>query len=108
MSVFLPTSQAGTQALGAEARLALDAAPGFVSPAPVSFVAAEAQFTPKVVETANEREKLMYRVKLRIPATLLDQYQDYVKAGYTGDAYLRLDPARDWPPDLEIRLPDVQ
>ncbi len=107
MSVFLPTSQAGVLAQGAEARIVLDAAPGYVIPAKVSFVAAEAQFTPKTVETANEREKLMYRVKLRIGPELLIRFQDYVKAGYTGDAYLRLDPDLAWPPELETRLPDA-
>ncbi len=107
MSVFLPTSQAGVLAQGAEARIVLDAAPGYVIPAKVSFVAAEAQFTPKTVETANEREKLMYRVKLRIGPELLIRFQNYVKAGYTGDAYLRLDPDLAWPPELETRLPDA-
>lgn len=107
MSVFLPTSQAGALAQGAEARIVLDAAPGYVIPASVSFVASEAQFTPKTVETANEREKLMYRVKLRIAPDLLIRFQEYVKAGYTGDAYLRLDPGLAWPPELEMRLPDA-
>lgn len=107
MSVFLPTSQAGVLAQGAETRIVLDAAPGYVIPATVSFVGSEAQFTPKTVETANEREKLMYRVKLRIAPELLIRFQDYVKAGYTGDAYLRLDPGVEWPADLETRLPDA-
>ena len=66
MTIFLPTSQSGRVALGSDARIILDAAPTFIIPAAVSFVASEAQFTPKVVETANEREKLMYRVKLKI------------------------------------------
>ena len=65
MTIFLPTGEAGRVALGSEARIVLDAAPNYVFPATVSFVAAEAQFTPKAVETANEREKLMYRVKLK-------------------------------------------
>ncbi len=40
----------------------------------MSFAAAGAQFTPKTVETAVEREKLMFRVKLRIAPELLRQY----------------------------------
>ena len=72
-----------------EARIVLDAAPEYVVPATVSFVAAEAQFTPKFVETASERE-LMYRVKLRIDPALLETYRDYVKAGLTGDAYVKV------------------
>ena len=57
MNVFLPAQQAGRVALGADVRLILDAAPQYVIPAKVTFVASVAQFTPKTVETANEREK---------------------------------------------------
>ena len=48
--------------------------PQYVIPASVSFVAADAQFTPKTVETADEREKLMFRVKLKLDAEVLKQY----------------------------------
>lgn len=106
MTVFLPTGEAGRVSLGAEARIVLDAAPSFVIPATVSFVAAEAQFTPKTVETQNEREKLMYRVKLRIAPELLKRYRERVKAGLTGMAHVRLDPSRPWPTALATRLPD--
>ena len=49
-----------------------DAAPEFRIPARVSFISAEAQFTPKEVETRTEREKLMFRVKVKIDPQLLD------------------------------------
>lgn len=107
MTIFLPTSQAGRVGLGSEARIVLDAIPSYVIPATVSFVAAEAQFTPKTVETANEREKLMYRVKLAIDPKLLETYRDYVKAGLTGNAYVRVVPGVAWPAHLTPRLPDV-
>ena len=58
MTFFLPTREAGQLALGAEARIGLDAWPQFVIPARISFVANVAQFTPKTVETASERKKL--------------------------------------------------
>lgn len=105
MTVFLPTPDAGRIGLGAEARIVLDAAPDYVVPATVSFVAAEAQFTPKFVETENEREKLMYRVKLRIDPALLETYRDYVKAGLTGNAYVKVDSAAAWPDILAPKLP---
>jgi HlyD family secretion protein len=108
MTVFLPTSEAGRVSLGAEARIVLDAAPRYVLPAIISFVAAEAQFTPKTVETANEREKLMYRAKLRIEPELLKRYRDHVKAGLTGEAYVRLDSSKAWPATLAPRLPDAR
>jgi HlyD family secretion protein len=107
MTIFLPTSEAGRVALGSEARIVLDAIPNYVVPAVVSFVAAEAQFTPKAVETANEREKLMYRVKLAIDPKLLETYRDYVKAGLTGNAYVKVSQSAAWPERLTPRLPDV-
>ena len=51
MTIFLPAAQAGQLALGDEARIILDPFPQYVVPASVSFVAADAQFTPKTVET---------------------------------------------------------
>jgi HlyD family secretion protein len=100
MTVFLPTSQAGRVQVGSEVRLVLDAAPGRVIPARVSYVADVAQFTPKTVETAEEREKLMFRVRARIDPELLTRYIEYVKTGLPGMAYLRLDPDAEWPASL--------
>lgn len=107
MTIFLPTSDAGRVALASEARIVLDSAPEYVVPATVSFVAAEAQFTPKTVETASEREKLMYRVKLAIDPRLLETYRDYVKAGLTGNAYVKVTRDAVWPEHLAPRLPNV-
>ncbi len=106
MTIFLPTSESGRVALGSDARIVLDASPTTIIPATVSFIAAEAQFTPKVVETANEREKLMYRVKLRIEPELLRQYRDYVKSGLTGDAYVQVSADAAWPDTLQVNLPN--
>jgi HlyD family secretion protein len=107
MTVFLPTGESGRIALGSQARIVLDSVPDAVFPATVSFVAAEAQFTPKTVETQNERQKLMYRVKLAIDPKLLVTYRDYAKAGLTGNAYVEVTPNAAWPAWLAIRLPDV-
>lgn len=100
MTFFLPTSQAGLVQVGSEARLTLDAAPGYVVPATISFVADVAQFTPKTVETADEREKLMFRVRARIDPELLRRYSEYVKTGVPGMAYVRTDPGAAWPASL--------
>lgn len=105
MTVFLPTSIAGKLRVGDEARIVLDAAPDLVIPAQVSFVAAEAQFTPKYVETAAERDKLVYRVKLKIPADLAQRHAAYVKAGLTGYGYVRTDSKAVWPVKLGVKLP---
>jgi HlyD family secretion protein len=100
MTFFLPTAQAGRVAIGAEARIVLDAAPQYVIPASISFVADVAQFTPKTVETEEERQKLMFRVKAKIPPELLQKYIQQVKTGLPGMAYVKLDPAAEWPKNL--------
>lgn len=105
MTFFLPTAQAGRVAAGAEARIVLDAARHYVIPARISFVANVAQFTPRTVETAEEREKLMFRIRARIDPDLLRQYPEQVKTGLPGIAYVRLDPAAAWPAQLQPRLP---
>ena len=97
MTFFLPTAVVGRLSIGAEARIVLDAAPERVIPAQVSFVADVAQFTPKTVETAGEREKLMFRVHAQIPRHLLVKYRDQVKTGLPGVAYVRLDSQTAWP-----------
>nr|WP_282666959.1 HlyD family efflux transporter periplasmic adaptor subunit [Providencia rustigianii] len=105
MTFFLPTEQAGKVALGSEVHIILDAAPHIVIPAKTTFVASVAQFTPKTVETQNERLKLMFRVRARISPELLEKHLEYVKTGLPGKAYIRLDPQESWPTELEVRLP---
>lgn len=105
MTFFLPEQQAGRVALGAEVRLVIDAIPQYVIPAKVSYVASVAQFTPKTVETASEREKLMFRVKARLDPQLLQRHLTQVKTGVPGVAYLRLDPQAEWPEHLAIKVP---
>jgi len=105
MTFFLPTGQAGRIGIGSEVHLVLDAAPQYVIPAQVSFVADVAQFTPKTVETASERQKLMFRVKAQIAPELLRKYVRNVKTGVPGMAYVRLDAKADWPEPLRVKLP---
>ncbi|AZZ47270.1 glycoside hydrolase family 43 [Pseudomonadaceae bacterium SI-3] len=104
MTFFLPERQAGRVAIGAEVRLVIDAAPQYVIPAKVSYVASVAQFTPKTVETESEREKLMFRVKARIDPELLKRHMEQVKTGLPGMAYLKLDAESEWPADLQINV----
>jgi HlyD family secretion protein len=106
MTIFLPTAAAGRVAIGAEARIVLDALPGYVLPARVSFVSPEAQFTPKEVETRTEREQLMFRVKAQIDPAVLERSLERVKTGVPGVATVRLDPSVAWPPQLATRLPE--
>jgi len=104
MTFFLSTADAGRIGLGTEVRLLLDAAPGIVIPASVSFVSDVAQFTPKTVETEVEREKLMFRVRARIAPELLQKHLDQVKTGLPGVAWVRLDPTAPWPAEAQGKV----
>ena len=103
--VRAPLIEAGRVSIGAEVRIIFDAAPHLVIPATVSFVAPEAQFTPKEVETRTEREKLMFRVKVRIDPELLAKHSAIMKTGVPGVAYVRLGADVVWPEQLQVRLP---
>lgn len=101
MTLFLPAVEAGEVEIGAEARIVLDYAPEYVIPASVYFVAAKAQFTPKEVETQTERQKLSFRVKVRIGPSFLKKHESRIKTGTPGIAYIRLDPGEPWPEYLD-------
>ena len=105
MTIYLPANVAGQLTLGDEARVILDPLPQNVFPASINFVATEAQFTPKSVETAEEREKLMFRVKLQGEPTVLDKYHSAVKTGVRGLGFVRTDPKIAWPAELTVKLP---
>lgn len=101
MYVFLPAEVTGKLRIGSEARLVLDAAPQYPIGATVSYISPQAQFTPKTVETAEERHNLTFRVKLQIPRERLKQYESLVKAGIPGVGYVRFDDGKQWPAELE-------
>lgn len=104
MTFFLPTEQAGRIQMGSEVRLVLDAAPQYVIPATASFVADVAQFTPKTVETEEERQKLMFRIRAKISPDLLREHIQYVKTGLPGMAYVRIAQEAEWPAHLTEAL----
>lgn len=105
LTFFLPETAVGKVAIGSDVRIILDAASKYVIPAKVSFVASVAQFTPKTVETATERQKLMFRVKAQIGRDLLEKNLELVKTGLPGVAWLKIDATANWPPNLAIKLP---
>jgi HlyD family secretion protein len=101
MDVYLTTQQAGQVKYGAAARIVVDAYPRVAIPAKVIFVAMQAQFTPKTVETQTEREKLMFRIRVRIDADWLRGRSDAVTSGLPGVAYVLTDPSAQWPESLQ-------
>jgi HlyD family secretion protein len=104
MDIYLPTADAGRVRLGVEARIVLDAYPTRVIPAKVVFIASQAQFTPKTVETKDERDKLMFRIRVRIDPERLQGRAELVRSGLPGVAYVRTDPALDWPARLQASV----
>jgi HlyD family secretion protein len=105
MVIFLNAADSGRLGIGDEARVILDAVPDYVIPAEVSFVASDAQFTPKTVETEAEREKLMFRVQLRVDRQILQRYYGRVETGLRGSGFVRTKPDANWPAQLEVKLP---
>ncbi|HEV8678960.1 MAG TPA: HlyD family efflux transporter periplasmic adaptor subunit [Stellaceae bacterium] len=101
MDIYLPTAGAGRVRLGSDARIVLDAYPDHPIPAKVAFIATQAQFTPKTVETRDERDKLMFRVRVRIDPDRLRDRAELVRSGLPGVGYVRTDPAVAWPARLE-------
>jgi HlyD family secretion protein len=105
MTIYVPADVAGKLMMGDEARIIADPIPEYVFPATISFVATDAQFTPKSVETAEERQKLMFRVKLQGDPKFLAEQHRMVKTGIRGLGFVRTDPKIAWPPELAVKLP---
>jgi HlyD family secretion protein len=105
IDVYLPTAEAGRVRIGSDARIVLDAYPNHVIPAKVVFVAAQAQFTPKTVETRDERDKLMFRVRVRIDPERLEGRAALVREGLPGIAYVATEPSVTWPASLQPSPP---
>lgn len=104
MEIFLPSTQAASIRVGAEARITVDSEPHRAAAAYVSFVSPEAQFTPKEVETKSEREKLMFRVKIKVPRELVLHYIARIKTGVRGVGYVKIKQDAKWPPWLQENL----
>jgi HlyD family secretion protein len=105
MEIYLPAQDAVRTKIGADARIVLDVAPEYSARAKVTFVAPEAQFTPKQVETRSERDKLMFRVKLSVPPERILPIIERIKTGIRGVGYVRLDDSAAWPERLDRALP---
>lgn len=101
MDIYLSTGSAGKVRVGDEARVVLDAYPARPMRARVTFISPQAQFTPKMVETQTERDKLMFRVRVRIDPERSRAHADAVRTGLPGVAYVKFDAKTDWPERLQ-------
>lgn len=101
MDIYLPTAVAGRVRVGQEGRIVLDAYPAQPVRAKVTFVSPRAQFTPKMVETQTERDKLMFRVRVRMDLDGLQGIGSGTPSGLPGVAYVRFDDQAQWPKALQ-------
>ncbi|MFT8776740.1 MAG: HlyD family efflux transporter periplasmic adaptor subunit [Gluconacetobacter liquefaciens] len=97
LTVFFPARVVRQVRVGDEARIVFDDLETGAVAARISYISPEAQFTPKYVETATEREQLVYRVRLRVERTAQKDLGGLLKAGMTGEGYVRTDASAPWP-----------
>jgi HlyD family secretion protein len=64
---YINEQDLGRVKLGARVKVTTDSFPGKVYSGRVSFIASQAEFTPKQIQTTEERVKLVYRVKIDVP-----------------------------------------
>lgn len=64
LRAYVGETDLGRVKLGAKVKLTTDSYPGKVYNGTVSFIASEAEFTPKQIQTKEERVKLVYRIKV--------------------------------------------
>jgi HlyD family secretion protein len=102
MDIYLPTAEAGRVRAGQEGRVVLDAYAAQPLAAKVTFVSPRAQFTPKMVETKTERDKLMFRVRVRIDPVRQEGVISRTPSGLPGVAYVRFDDSATWPQALAV------
>ena len=94
LQVYVPEAQIGKVRLGLPAQVFTDAFPGRVFPATVRYIASRAEFTPKEVQTPDERVKLVYEVRL-----YLDQNTEHrLTPGLPCDAMIRWLDGAQWRP----------
>ncbi len=87
LKIYIPEPQLGRVKLGQAAEITTDSYPGKVYPGKVVFISAEAEFTPKNVQTQEERVKLVFAVKIGV-----DNPDQELKPGMPADARIHLGP----------------
>jgi len=85
LKVYVPEVQIGKVHLGLPARVYVDAFPDEAFPGTVRYIASKAEFTPKEVQTPDERVKLIYAVKVYVSENL----EHRLTPGLPADAVIR-------------------
>lgn len=97
LKIYIPEKDIGKLRLGNEARIRTDAFADRYIAARVSRVDQQAQFTPRDIHVPDERTRLVFGVILA-----LDNPQGQLKPGMPADAWVRWNPATDWPGELVV------
>jgi len=101
IKIYVPETQLGKVGLGATARILVDSFPNQPFQGTVSWISDQAEFTPKNVQTAEERVNLVYAVKITIKNA-----ERKLKAGMPADAELPLEtPSPGTPPQGGVSSP---
>lgn len=83
LKIFVDETQIGKVKTNQKVEVRVDTYPGKIYPGYVSFISPEGEFTPKIIQTAKERVKLVYLVKISIANPDFE-----LKAGMPADALL--------------------
>jgi len=83
---YVNETDLGKVKLGAKAKVTTDSYPGKVYQGRVTFISSEAEFTPKQIQTEQERVKLVYRIKIE-----MDNPRRELKSNMPADAEIVLD-----------------
>ncbi len=86
LRAYINETDLGRVKLGTKAKITTDSYPGKVYEGRVSFIASEAEFTPKQIQTVEERVKLVYRIKIEV-----DNPHHELKSNMPADAEIVLE-----------------
>ena len=83
--IYIPEEEFGKIKLGQTANVSTDTFKDKIYKGKVIYISPEAEFTPKNIQTEDERTKLVYAVKIRIPNP-----NQELKSGMPADAIIKL------------------
>lgn len=84
LTVYIPENELGRVYLGQEIEVQVDSFPGQVFTGTVSYISQQAEFTPKNVQTEEERVNMVFAVRVRLPNP-----NHALKPGMPADAMFR-------------------
>jgi HlyD family secretion protein len=84
LTVYIPEDEIGRVKVGQAVEVSVDSFPGKVFEGQVSYIASEAEFTPKNVQTQKERVNMVFAVKVKVPNP-----EHELKPGMPADAVIK-------------------